>query len=94
MEKQDELKEVKECICGGNNYHTPVCRRHKRRILVNRWRRARNKKLREEHRCIYCGKKVKPIITYPQYCNYHRIKARESYARNKKNNEKKSTKGR
>ena len=47
----------------------------KRREQLIIWKRKRRKRLREEHRCIWCMKKVEPIIKYPQYCEEHRKRA-------------------
>lgn len=59
-------REVKDCYCGNKYYHTSKCRRLKRLDNLN----ALRKKLRKEHRCICCKKKVEPI--FPQFCKEHR----------------------
>lgn len=48
-----------------------------RRRFLNELTKNKRKKLREEHRCIWCKKKVKPIITYPQFCEEHNPKNRK-----------------
>ena len=53
----------------------------KRREYVREWRKKQRQKLRKEHRCVWCKKKVKPI--YPQFCEEHS----QGY-RNKLKNEK------
>jgi len=51
-------------------------KRLKRREYCKEWRKNQRQKLRAEHRCIWCKKKVKPIITYPQFCKEHNQKNR------------------
>jgi len=46
-------------------------KREKRREYLKEWRTKQRHQLRKEHRCIWCKKKVKPIITYPQFCEEH-----------------------
>lgn len=42
-----------------------------RREYLKEWRKKQRHKLRKEHRCIWCKKKVKPITFYPQFCEEH-----------------------
>ncbi|MCK4239590.1 MAG: hypothetical protein KAX33_10735 [Candidatus Lokiarchaeota archaeon] len=67
-------EENKVCICGNHNVHTKACLSYQRAQKVNKWRREKRRKLRAEHRCIICGRKVKPIIVYHQYCSDHKPK--------------------
>lgn len=39
--------------------------------------KIRRHQLRKEHRCIVCGKKVKPVINYPQVCPKHKPKSKQ-----------------
>ena len=48
-----------------------------RREYIKEWRKEQRHKLRKEHRCIWCKKKVKPVITYPQFCEEHSEKNRK-----------------
>jgi len=48
-----------------------------RREYLKKWRKEQRHKLRKEHRCIWCKKKVKPVITYPQSCEEHSEKNRK-----------------
>jgi|TARA_Y100000310_G_scaffold3308_1_gene4226 hypothetical protein len=69
--------EVKKCLCGNNNYHSGECRHRKKLDYLNKRKREERKKLRLELKCIWCKKKVKPIIVYPQYCEDHKPKKKE-----------------
>ena len=42
-----------------------------RRKYLLKWNKNRRRKLRAEHKCICCKKKVKPVTTYPQFCEEH-----------------------
>ena len=56
---------------------TTKCARESRRkyqVLKNKERRHR---LRKEHRCIICAKKIKPIIVYHQFCLEHKPKTKK-----------------
>ena len=75
--KKNKMKEefnLSDCICGNHNVHTKECLRRQREIKQNISRREQRKKLRAEHRCIICKKKVKPVIVYHQYCSDHKPK--------------------
>ena len=50
------------------------CHRELRRKNYVKLHREKRQKLRSENRCIICGKKVKPIIVYHQYCPKHKPK--------------------
>lgn len=49
----------------------------KRREYTKEWRKKQRIKLRKEHRCIWCKKKVKPVITYPYLCDKHNVTKRK-----------------
>ncbi len=68
------VKKEFNCICGNRNVHTKECLRKKQDQRRNKWRRNQRRKLRLDHRCIICKKKVKPIIVYHQYCKNHKPK--------------------
>ena len=67
-------KNIGDCICGNHNYHTRECKRNQRLKPLLEKQRERRRELRKKHICIYngCGKKVKPIIIYYQYCKKHK----------------------
>ena len=48
-----------------------------RREYLKEWRNKRRHKLKKEHRCIWCKKKVEKVITYPQFCKEHSQKNRK-----------------
>ena len=48
-----------------------INKKEERREYCKEWRKKQRHKLRAEHRCIWCKKKVKPVITYPQFCKEH-----------------------
>jgi len=48
-----------------------------RREHLKEWRNKYRKKLRKEHRCTWCRKKVKPKIVYPQFCKEHSQKRKK-----------------
>lgn len=50
------------------------CRDELRRRRGNELRKKRQRQRKKEHRCIACGKKVKPTIIYHQYCKEHKKK--------------------
>ncbi len=54
----------------------------KRRKYFVDWKRNNRHKLRKEHRCIWCKKKVKPVTTYPQFCQKHNQRNRERLKQN------------
>lgn len=78
--KESKPKMWDDCICHNQNYHTFKCKRNHRenirKIYYEPKRKERRHKLRAEHRCIWCKKKVKPVITYPQFCEKHSQKNR------------------
>ncbi len=49
----------------------------KRRAYCVEWRKRERQRLRKEHRCTWCKKKVKPKVTYPQFCEEHSEKNRK-----------------
>ena len=79
MNLSTDEKEI-PCICGRQN-HSIECKRHKRNEQRRRWKRARFKKLRAEHRCVWCLKKVKAVTYYPQFCEEHNEKKRRDEKR-------------
>lgn len=56
-----------------------------RRKYITNWRKNQRHKLRKEHRCIWCKRKVKPLITYPQHCKKHRKRANEISQKGREN---------
>jgi len=89
MIKENIIK-CENCGKSFNNYYKKTrwrkiaCSRECARILRRKFQVLKNKerrhKLREEHRCIICGRKVKPIIVYPQYCFKHKPKSKKEKA--------------
>ncbi|MFQ5531663.1 MAG: hypothetical protein ACE5ES_03555 [Candidatus Nanoarchaeia archaeon] len=74
---------MNKCICGNHNYHSKACKHRRRLDYLNQKNKERRKRLRAEHRCIWCKKKVKPVITYPQFCEAHSQKNRKSKLKEK-----------
>ncbi len=42
-----------------------------RRKKNNERKKEKRWELKKQHKCIWCKVKVKPIITYPQFCEEH-----------------------
>ena len=55
-------------------FSSPLCRDCQIANNSTKVRKEKRKKLRKEHRCIWCKEKVKPVITYPQFCPKHKPK--------------------
>ena len=53
------------------------CYKELRRLDNIKKNKKRRHELRKEHRCIICAKKVKPTITYHQYCPKHKPGAKK-----------------
>ena len=79
-----------ECVICGNSFNnayrktrllSQTCSRPCRTKLFYRnlkeYKRKQRNELRKQHRCIWCKKKVKPVTTYPQFCEEHNEKNRK-----------------
>lgn len=95
MTRHKKSKEWEDCICHHKNHHTLECKsNHKKNLRKTKydpkWIKRRHE-LRKQHRCIWCKKKVKPKITYPQFCKEHNATYRK-YQKEYREENKKSLK--
>ena len=84
------MKELKKC----NQCDQPECqenptcnsRMHKRIAYIYKWRKDKQAIRKQNHQCIECGKKVKPVTTWPIRCKEHQGRANDGSKRNKDRN--------
>jgi len=86
--KKENIVICENCGRNFNNYYTNkgkyrkfACSRECGKILRLKATFLKNKErrhqLRKEHRCIVCKIKVKPVISYHQFCPKHKPKSKQ-----------------